>query len=554
MSKPMSKPGVTRLGATFLNNLKFRHKLLVLPVLAGVGFLVVLAVSLYFSIRNQRLLGTIETGYYPAVATSETLNQTLANIQRSLQDSVAAANAAAIEDSDKLRDQFLAELARARTNPVIEPAEREEIQRTFEDYYALARPTALRMISGESGDSILAALQQMKTKYNGVETLLSARLKKDTAAVAQAFRTNARTQRTSMMVMAAAVLVCVALLVGISFQVARLMASSLERVVGIVEAMAQGDLTTVVEVDSRDETGQVLRAMREMSGKLSTIIGHVGAGASTLASGASQLFSSATEMSQTTGQQASSVEETTASLEEMSASIAQNAENSRIMEQIAIKAARDAEQSGAAVGETVAAMKSIAERISIVEEIAFQTNLLALNAAIEAARAGEMGRGFAVVATEVRKLAERSQGAAKEIRNLAGSSVQVAERSGGLMQELVATTKKTSDLLQEVVAASSEQATGVSQINRAMSQLDQVTQRNAAAAEELSSTAEEMNAQASTLQEAISFFTVHGSGEPPAQAAPPPKKAMKQSKPISMPLAGLQPPLPVGDVAEYKRF
>ncbi|HEV7242563.1 MAG TPA: methyl-accepting chemotaxis protein [Thermoanaerobaculia bacterium] len=552
----MSKSRFARVGATFLNDLKFRHKLLVLPVLAGVGFLIVFAVSLYFSMRNQRLLSLIETGYYPAVATSEKLNQNLASIQRSLQDSVAAANAAAIDDADKQRDQFLAQLEGAASNPVIDPADRAEIKKTFEDYYAIARPTTLRMINGESGDAILTALQQMRTKYNGVEKLLSDHLKKDSAAVTQAFRTTGRTQRTSMIIMAVAVLVCLALLVGISFQVARLLASSLERVVGIVEAMAQGDLTTEVGVDSADETGKVLRAMGAMSTKLSTIISHVGAGANTLASAAGQLFSSATEMSQATGQQASSVEETTSSLEEMSASIAQNAENSRIMEQMAIKAARDAEQSGAAVGETVAAMKSIAERISIVEEIAFQTNLLALNAAIEAARAGDMGRGFAVVAAEVRKLAERSQGAAKEIRNLAGTSVQVAERSGGLMQELVATTKKTSDLIQEVAAASSEQASGVSQINRAMSQLDQVTQRNAAAAEELSSTAEEMNSQASTLQEAISFFTVHGSSDSGTPAA---KLEVTVSKPKPVrrapaaPPIGLQPPLPL-DATEYKRF
>ncbi|HEX6095563.1 MAG TPA: methyl-accepting chemotaxis protein [Thermoanaerobaculia bacterium] len=543
------------IGASFLNNLKFRHKLLVLPVLAGVGFLIVFAVSLWFSVRNQRLLTLIETGYYPAVATSENLTQDLAAIQRSLQDSVAAANAAAVEDADKLRDQFLAQIDATSTNPVIDPAARATLRRTFEDYYALARPTTLRMINGESGDAILAALQQMKTKYNGVEKLLADNLRRDSAAVTEAFRTNGRTQRTSMIVMVVVLLICLALLVAISFQVARLMASSLERVVGIVEAMAGGDLTTDIQVQSSDETGKVLRAMGEMSGKLSTIIGHVGAGANTLASAAGQLFSSATEMSQATGQQASSVEETTSSLEEMSASIAQNAENSRIMEQIAIKAARDAEQSGAAVGETVTAMKSIAERISIVEEIAFQTNLLALNAAIEAARAGEMGRGFAVVASEVRKLAERSQGAAKEIRNLAGSSVQVAERSGVLMQELVTTTKRTSDLLQEVAAASSEQASGVSQINRAMSQLDQVTQRNAAAAEELSSTAEEMNSQATTLQEAISFFTIHKPADPGAAAAP--KKTAASPRVTTLPAyvpAGLQPPLPVGDAGEYKRF
>jgi methyl-accepting chemotaxis protein len=549
----MSSSKMARVGASFLNDLKFRHKLLVLPVLAGVGFLIVFAVSLWFSVRNQRLLTLIETGYYPAVATSENLTQDLAAIQRSLQDSVAAANAAAIEDVDKLRDQFLAQVDATSTNPVIDPAARTQLRRTFEEYYAVARPTTLRMINGESGDAILAALQQMKTKYNGVEKLLADNLRRDSAAVSEAFRTNGRTQRTSMIVMVVVLVVCLAMLVAISFQVARLMAVSLERVVGIVEAMAGGDLTTDIQVHSSDETGKVLRAMGEMSSKLSTIIGHVGAGANTLASAAGQLFSSATEMSQATGQQASSVEETTASLEEMSASIAQNAENSRIMEQIAIKAARDAEQSGAAVGETVTAMKSIAERISIVEEIAFQTNLLALNAAIEAARAGEMGRGFAVVASEVRKLAERSQGAAKEIRNLAGSSVQVAERSGVLMQELVSTTKRTSDLLQEVAAASSEQASGVNQINRAMSQLDQVTQRNAAAAEELSSTAEEMNSQASTLQDAISFFTIHKPADPAAAPAPR-KPAPRAAKLPAYVPPGLQPPLPVGDTPEYKRF
>jgi methyl-accepting chemotaxis protein len=542
-----------RVGASFLNNLKFRHKLLVLPVLAGVGFLIVFAVSLWFSVRNQRLLTRIESGYYPAVATSEKLNQNLAGIQRSLQDSVAAADAAAIEDADKLRDGFLAQVDAMRTNPVIDPAQRAEIRRAFEEYYAIARPTTERMIRHESGDAILAALPQMKEKYNAVETLLSNNLKRDSAAVTEAFRTNGRSQRTSMSVMVVVLLICLALLVAISSQVARLTAASLEHVVDIVEAMAGGDLTADIHAQSSDETGKVLRAMGEMSSKLSTILGHVGAGASTLASAAGQLFSSATEMSQATGQQASSVEETTSSLEEMSASIAQNAENSRIMEQIAVKAARDAEQSGAAVAETVTAMRSIAERISIIEEIAFQTNLLALNAAIEAARAGEMGRGFAVVASEVRKLAERSQGAAKEIRTLAGSSVQVAERSGALMQDLVTTTRRTSDLLQEVAAASSEQASGVSQINRAMTQLDQVTQRNAAAAEELSSTAEEMNSRAGTLQEAISFFTIHKSDAESSaspKASTPPRAVVR---PALVP-PGLQPPLPVGDSGEYKRF
>jgi methyl-accepting chemotaxis protein len=266
--------------------------------------------------------------------------------------------------------------------------------------------------------------------------------------------------------------------------------------------------------DRGDELGQVARAYNAFADNLAQAIDRVLTSADSLSAASAHVAASANNLSRGTSEQAASVQETSSSLQQMNASITQNADNSRHMEQIALKGAREVEESSKAVTESVSAMKTIAEKISIIEEIAYQTNLLALNAAIEAARAGEHGKGFAVVATEVRKLAERSQSAAQEISALTSSSVQVAERSGDLLKELVPSIRKTAELVQEVATASREQAAGVAQVNRAMSQVDQVTQTNAAAAEELSSTAEELAAQAATLQQSMSVFKSQESEKP----------------------------------------
>lgn len=278
-------------------------------------------------------------------------------------------------------------------------------------------------------------------------------------------------------------------------------------------AAGGGDLTRRIEVKSSDEVGQMSTSLNAFLEKLEKIIIEVKGGAGSISSAAQQVSSTSSSLSQGTSEQAASVEETTSSLEQMSASISQNSDNSRQMEQVASKGAREAEESGKAVKQTVDAMKSITDKINIIDEIAYQTNLLALNAAIEAARAGEHGKGFAVVATEVRKLAERSQTAAKEISSLASDSVKVAEHSGKLLDELVPSIQKTAELVKEVSAASREQSSGVNQINKAMAQVDQVTQRNASSAEELSSTAEEMASQSEGLAQLMAFFKTSGDAQ-----------------------------------------
>jgi methyl-accepting chemotaxis protein len=283
------------------------------------------------------------------------------------------------------------------------------------------------------------------------------------------------------------------------------------------ERLAEGDLTVRLDADSKDEVGQLMTAMQNMIGRLTQIIGEVRTAADNLTNAAGQVSATAQSLSQSSSEQAASVEETTSSMEQMTASIAQNTENARVTDGMASKAAQEAAEGGDAVSRTVDDMKSIAGKIGIIDDIAYQTNLLALNAAIEAARAGEHGKGFAVVAAEVRKLAERSQVAAQEIGDLADSSVKQAERAGELLTEIVPSIRKTSDLVQEIAAASSEQSSGVAQINGAMGQLNQATQQNASASEELAATAEELGAQAEQLQQTMTFFRLdEGSSRRPA--------------------------------------
>jgi methyl-accepting chemotaxis protein len=274
----------------------------------------------------------------------------------------------------------------------------------------------------------------------------------------------------------------------------------------VMAAMEQGDMTQTITRPYQGEFNTLKEAINNTIAKLVETITQINTAADALTNAASQVSATAQSLSQSSSEQAASVEETTSSMEQMTASISQNTENAKVTDGMASKSAKEAAEGGEAVNKTVEDMKSIAGKIGIIDDIAYQTNLLALNAAIEAARAGDHGKGFAVVAAEVRKLAERSQIAAQEIGNLASSSVKQAERAGALLTEMVPSIRKTSDLVQEIASASSEQSSGVAQINGAMGQLNQTTQQNASASEELAATAEELGAQANELQQTMTFF------------------------------------------------
>ncbi|MFZ2300665.1 MAG: methyl-accepting chemotaxis protein, partial [Gallionella sp.] len=301
--------------------------------------------------------------------------------------------------------------------------------------------------------------------------------------------------------------------------------------VQVIESVSQGDLTHTIACEYQGMFKRLKDATNGTVHKLSETISDVRLSADSLSSAAGEISATAQNLSQGASEQAASVEETSASIEQMSASVSQNAENAKVTDGMATKAAKEATEGGEAVRSTVTAMKQIAAKIGIIDDIAYQTNLLALNAAIEAARAGEHGKGFAVVAAEVRKLAERSQVAAREISEVAGSSVELAERAGKLLGEMVPSINKTSDLVQEITAASDEQSTGIGQINSAMNQLSQTTQQNASASEELAATSEEMSGQAEKLQQLMAFFKLNGAA---AAAAAVIATARQAGNPVSL--------------------
>jgi methyl-accepting chemotaxis protein len=492
--------------------------------------------------------------------------ESLINMETGERGYLITGKEASLEPLNAGRAAFTDHLVKARALTADNAAQQQRLnalEAAQKQWFAdgLAPVLALRKSAGEGADDgALAAALQQERKGQGKQGMDAMRAalaeigKAESLLLDQRSATMLAVQSQTNWILLVNGLVTALLAGAIAVWLARNVTLPLRRAIGVARQVAQGDLTAEVVVGSHDETGELMAALREMSGNLAVIVSDVRSGTDMIATASAQIASGNLDLSSRTEQQASSLEETASSMEELTGTVQQNSESARQASGLAVSASEVAGKGGAVVARVVdtmgsinASSKKIVDIIGVIDGIAFQTNILALNAAVEAARAGEQGRGFAVVASEVRNLAQRSAAAAKEIKQLIDDSVdqveigtKLVDEAGATMHEIVDSVRRVSDIVSAIANASDEQRSGIEQVNAAIVQMDQVTQQNASLVEQSAAAAESLQEQAAALAGSVSVFKTRGVHTAPRQAAVAPARPapVRSAAPVARIAAG----------------
>jgi methyl-accepting chemotaxis protein-1 (serine sensor receptor) len=383
------------------------------------------------------------------------------------------------------------------------------------------------VVTGNDQSKVVAGAKDLQARYNDLALADDVLRKLQFTQAQQGFDESQDAFATFRLVSIGAVVLGLLAALFSYLALSRAIGRPLADALGHFDAIATGDLRRPVVIHSRDEMGQLLEGIAKMQRSLTETVRSVRGGSESIATATRQIAAGNLDLSSRTEEQASALQETASSMEELTGTVKQNADNARQASSLAANASDIANKGSAVVGQVVGTMGEInqssariADIISIIEGIAFQTNILALNAAVEAARAGEEGRGFAVVAGEVRSLAQRSSAAAKEIKELIDTSVErvqsgsaLVDEAGRTMTEIISAVQRVTDIMGEIAAASEEQSSGIDQVARAVTQMDMVTQQNAALVEEAAAAAQSLEDQAGKLRTAVAVFQVEGGSD-----------------------------------------
>ena len=511
-----------------LSNLKIGTRLY-LAFGAVIALLAILVASAQANFSRLGEANGLNIHTYEVMGEANALLESLINIETGERGFALTGKDSSLEPLASGQRGFTEHLQKIRALTADNPAQLERLKAlegAQQQWLATAiNPViALRRAAAVDGslDAVVAAEQAGKGKaaMDAMRILLADIGKTESMLLGQRGQEAAALQSRTTWVLLGGGVIAALLACMLAILLTRNITRPLVEAVALAQRVAQGDLSSDIVVRSQDETGQLMAALRDMNTALVGIVGEVRGGTDTIATASAQIAVGTMDLSSRTEQQASSLEETASSMEELTAAVKQNADNALAARSLASAASSVAVKGGAVVSEVVQTMGSIndssrkiADIIGVIDGIAFQTNILALNAAVEAARAGEQGRGFAVVATEVRNLAQRSASAAKEIKGLIDDSVEkvgagskLVDQAGATMQEVVDSVQRLSAIIGEITDASEEQRLGIEQVNEAISQMDQVTQQNAALVEEAAAAANAMQDQAAQLSHAVQVF------------------------------------------------